>query len=166
MELLTTIHGSRLYGTSHSSSDYDLYTVVDEGKTIQTIDALDDRTVVNIHDFIKHVNKGVPQALEALWSPLKTVDESWEAFFNGMVPDFGRVFDTYSKTIYNFYLKDTDKHRLHAMRLSLELRSFADNGKFNPVLNAGEYLVLRKWAETEEATKKFINWTSPVEVWQ
>lgn len=164
MDLLKTIHGSRLYGTDHADSDFDLYVVSDSHKTGQSINGLDDLTVVNIQDFISHANKGTPQALEALWSPVKTVDPAWEAFFNGIVPNFESTLKNFSAVIYSFYQKDTDKHRLHAMRLSLNLRRFVDRGKFNPVLGELEVPLFRRWATSTKATRKFIDYTCPMEV--
>ena len=69
-ELLRSIHGSHLYGLAHANSDNDTYIVVDQGtrRAKQKIVGKEDVTVLTLGEFARQIHKGVPQALEALYS--------------------------------------------------------------------------------------------------
>lgn len=141
INLLTTIHGSYLYGTQTSNSDYDTYAVVFEGATRQKVTGQLDHTQVNLPDFLTQVSNGVPQALESLWSPVAEVAPEWERYFTHLHPNYRKTLDTFERTICNFmgwsvdHRPSTAKRRLHALRLASERQTFQRLGIFNPRLS-------------------------------
>jgi len=87
MILLKTIHGSRLSGLARPDSDWDWYTVTDQGKARQTIQGDQDNIVVGLDEFLLRVGLGEPQALIALWSPLAEMDCRYAPLFTSLRPD-------------------------------------------------------------------------------
>ena len=87
MILLKTIHGSRLSGLARPDSDWDWYTVTDQGKARQTIQGDQDNIVVGLDEFLLRVGLGEPQALIALWSPLAEMDRRYAPLFTSLRPD-------------------------------------------------------------------------------
>ena len=144
--LLSTVHGSNLYGLAGPASDWDGYEVVLTGRTWQRIHGHTDITTVVLDDFTTQVAKGVPQALEALWSPYRFVARNWAGFFEGLRPDYWRTLDTYARTIRSFMWvaveRDDVKRARHAMRLALNRETFAEQGRFNPRLDPLEHTVV------------------------
>lgn len=152
--LLETIHGSRLYGLHDANSDYDYYKVIDNsGYTTQRISGSEDTVYITLNDFLRHVANGVPQALEALWSPKKTVEPKFRPLFYGLHPSTNETVMRYRRTITNFGMKyggrtkthydrqserTKKKLRIHAMRMTLNLNSFVQHGRFNPELDDSE----------------------------
>ena len=77
MELLfRTIHGSRLYGLSHSGSDVDWFEVwgYTKFRSTQRISNNSDTTKVSLSRFLEGCSKGIPQYLEAAYSGKAEVD--------------------------------------------------------------------------------------------
>ena len=145
--LLNTVHGSRLYGLSRSDSDHDTYRVVLEpGHTSQRVSGHDDTTVVSLNDYVRQVSVGVPQALEALWSPYAHVREEWKPYFASLRPGYWATLIRYDRTIKNFR-SDPRGHSVkrskHAMRLALNRAEFERTGRFNPVLTPDQITLLR-----------------------
>lgn len=140
--VLTTVAGSHLYGLNHATSDYDTYEVVLTGCTKQRVVGRFDLTTVTLRDYLKQVEKGVPQALEALFSPVKRVEPEWAAYFASLRPDYYSTLTTYQRTIRNFLNAGGKKWR-HAVRLSFNLRDFRAEGVFNPRLDAGQVAVVQ-----------------------
>lgn len=144
--LFKTVHGSHLYGTAHENSDKDFYVVIEPtGKrkyAKQTIVDGIDTTTVDLGTWLRHCQFGVPQALEAMFSPL--------AIYDGL-PALRNSFRagtearrTYARTIKNFiYDHDTFKSRRHALRLSIELHDLLRYGRFNPVMKSSD----ARWTE-------------------
>lgn len=165
MLILETITGSRLYGFSHDESDHDYYQVVSEGRNKQTIANGYDTTRLNIGSFVGHVAKGVPQAMEALYSPLKWVHSDYAGYIAGLEPNMYELPKTYRRTIRNFVMEDTDKHRRHAMRLAVNLAEWWETGSFNPVISTTRVLDITDLANSERLTIEFINNVSPIAVW-
>ena len=143
--ILYTPHGSHLYGINHAASDEDFYAVVTDRKVNKYADASQsivdkkDVTVVGYSKFLAMCHKGVPQALEALMSPMATVDEI-EAFRAGYVIAGNEVISTYLRTIKSFTLDEREgkqpKLRRHAVRLALNLNDIVESGRFTPVLTS------------------------------
>ena len=139
--LLRTVHGSHLYGLSKPGSDLDYYVVVDgKNKKVnkQTIVNGVDTNVVCLDTFLSLCQKGVPQALEALYSPYATVDGI--PYIRHTFYAHGSVVEsTYRRTIKNFWDDrrgmDTFKVRRHALRLMLNLKDIREYGKIYPVLS-------------------------------
>lgn len=139
--LLETPHGSRLYGLHHKHSDFDRFMVVEDNPTkkiryaAQTVTGTHDLVVCDLSTFILYASRGVPQYLEAMWTPCPTVDRipDLRMSFN---PNYYQTLDTYQRTADNFYLKGTDqgsdKLLRHAYRLVLNILDYRIEGIFNP----------------------------------
>lgn len=147
-ELLRTIHGSHLYGMAHQDSDEDWYIVRLDGKSRQKVVDGVDTNVVTLEQFLKSIDKGVPQAVEALFSPYAEVDPNWGPFFYGLRPG-NSLIDTYRRTILNFGLNHGGRHgaaleraktsdkiklRRHALRLCINLSQFVRYGMIDPMI--------------------------------
>lgn len=136
--LLRTIHGSRLYGLANPlTSDYDFYLVVSNGskRATQKIQGKDDTVVMTLGEFARQVHKGVPQALEALFSPL--ADRApLDAYRYEFYPSTTATVETYRRTMKSFALGGTVKSRRHALRLGYSLSQFLAYGQFCPTLDA------------------------------
>jgi hypothetical protein len=138
--LFRTIHGSRLYGTADPISDFDYYTVIpnrDRRRTRyakQTIQGNLDQTVIDFSTWRVYCDKGVPQALEAMFSPVPEVDLLAD-FRRAYRIDTAAVVGRYRRTIKSFSLRETTKLRRHALRLAVNLREAVETGRFNPVLS-------------------------------
>lgn len=166
MVILKTLTGSRLYGFSHADSDYDYYQVtIGAGKSGQVIKDGIDTVTLTFPAFSNHVAKGVPQAMEALYSPIKEVHPSYAMLFAGMEPDQNELIRTYRRTIRHFVLQDTDKHRRHAMRLTINLAEWWDMGSFNPTVPGDIVAEITEYAKSETLTVAYINDVAPVTVW-
>lgn len=140
--LFKTIHGSRLYGLSHENSDYDFYTVVDKVKTAKAkysthkIVDNEDSVVVDFGTWVNFCTRGVPQALEAMFATDPFVQKDKVADFRaGFRVGTDEVLDRYLRTIKSFALQDDFKHKRHALRLALNMRSLREHGRFNPTLD-------------------------------
>lgn len=136
--LFKTVHGSRLYGLSHEDSDWDYYTVVDRVKknkakyaTHKIIDDVDS-VVVDFGTWMGLCQKGVPQALEAMFSQQPIVDNLSEFRANFVA---GTNYDAYLRTIKALAFEDDFKHKRHAIRLAIEMREMREKGRFNPTLS-------------------------------
>ena len=141
--VLSTVAGSHLYGLNHASSDYDTYEVVLTGCTKQTVVGRFDLTTVTLRDYLKQVEKGVPQALEALFSPVKRVEPEWAAYFASLRPDYYSTLAIYQRTIRSFLEGETSKKWKHAVRMSFNLRDIRAEGLFDPRLDVGQRAVVQ-----------------------
>lgn len=156
--LLRTIHGSRLYGLSHSASDYDYFEIYGwkkfRGK--QKIADGDDRTRQSYDRFMRYCEKGVPQYLEAMFSRVADVDNMpFDRLSYGIHRT--NVRDTYQRTIKSFWMGGVEendfKRKRHSMRLVLNLRSMEECGTFNPTLNEHEVAWVNHHASLDEMTE-------------
>lgn len=142
--LLTTVHGSHLYGLATQESDLDLYRVVDApaGRARHRVRDGLDTTVVPLGTSVQQCSDGVPQALEALFSPLADrgpLDSYRAAYRVGS----DAMASRYLRTIRAFALEDryppesrnSFKRRRHAFRLALNLDQALRHGRFNPTLS-------------------------------
>lgn len=140
--LFKTQHGSHLYGLNHADSDEDFYTVVDRPRgrrykwAKQSINDGIDSMRVDLPTWLRLCDKGVPQALEAMFAPNPLVDKlpSLRAAYRAG----GEAHHTYRRTIRNFVEADDFKRRRHAVRLGMNLRDLLHSGRFCPVLTAGQ----------------------------
>lgn len=138
--LLRAIHGSRLYGLSHADSDEDFYVVTPTKKTLKAINASQtiqdkiDTTTVDFATFVRMAERGIPQALEAMFSQMSKSD-FFEDYRQGYYASAPTVIHTYMRTIKSFSLSDTFKRRRHALRLAHNLNELLYTGRFNPTLS-------------------------------
>lgn len=152
--LFRTVAGSRLYGLAHENSDFDYYTVVEKVKTkrasYSTHSIVDDQdsVVVDFGTWVDQCTKGVPQALEAMFSDMATVDRIKE-FRNGFYVGSDQVFDRYLRTIKSFAFseKDAYKRKRHALRLALNFKDMRRYGRFNPTLNKVQVPIINSLAK-------------------
>jgi hypothetical protein len=145
--LLETPHGSRLYRLHHEESDNDRFQVVEDNPTVKAryskhkISGDHDLVICDLTTFTAYASRGVPQYLEAMWTPCPTVDRITDLRMS-FSPNYYQTQDTYQRTAHNFYVKgkeETDsrksvKFRRHAYRLVLNLQDYRSNGMFNPAL--------------------------------
>ena len=144
--IFTTIHGSRLYGLDHAGSDHDTYTVVTNGHyfgentTRQRVhgygDTVSDDITFTFDEFMKRVEKGSHQALEAMFSPVKewTTEvraSALKSFVENYYATSPEVFAAYERTIRKFAFGDF-KRRRHGVRLAQNLLDLRHAGRFNP----------------------------------
>ena len=155
--VLETVTGSHLYGLSHGGSDLDLYRVVLAGKTGQVIANNVDTTTVSLNDFQKHVNNGVPQALEALFSRVARYDPAYRPFFVAMRPNLPAARQRYPRTIVACFNMDTNKSRRHALRLAYNLTLLLEHGRFDPTLEPDIAAQLTQLASDKNAAAYQIN---------
>lgn len=146
--VLSTVHGSNLYGLAHDKSDKDTYLVLSDrtGSTspTQIIHGEDDHLIIGFSNFMKQIYKGVPQALEAFYSPLAEVDKI-SAYRSNYFCNSDQVVNTYLRTIKSFSLDERHsyKYKRHALRLTFNLNSILTNGMFSPVLTEEQKRVCR-----------------------
>lgn len=142
---MSTPAGSHLYGLAHAGSDNDTFEVWLGRRTRQSMQGADDVLRVSYDDFVKGVAKGVPQFLEALYSPYKTVNKLEHLKLH---PAYWTAVNTYLRTIKSFWRDDPTaprdfKLRRHSARLAWNLEEFMQKGYFNPVLDETG----REWCE-------------------
>lgn len=170
--VLTTLHGSRLYGLHHANSDNDTYTVyvgASRNFAKQSVNGSEDVTRLGLDSFISQVFRGVPQALEALFSPYAEFHPSYEAFFKSYRVGASEMAMRYRRTVQNFcfepLVKDEDgntdeslprvahadfKRRRHGFRLALNLSEGLREGRFHPVLTEPQKAFVNANAEVTD----------------
>lgn len=163
--LLETVHGSHLYRLAHEGSDVDTYRVIDgfrgarPNRVRHTVDreAGTDVTVVGLSTFMHLCEEGVPQALEAMFSPVAVVDRMAELRSAYRVGWTTRR--TYMRTAKNFINGDTEKKQRHACRLLLNLDVALRYGRFDPVLSNVQLTLLDKWKSSyHELYEEILTW--------
>lgn len=162
--LLETLHGSHLYGLATPESDLDSFRVISDSpkKTKaryakQTIseDRVNDVVVTDLSTFMLYANKGVPQYLEAMWSPIATVDVISEMRW-AYRPNLYKTEDTYIRTITNFYEAGDAKRKRHSFRLVINLLEIYDLGWFHPMLDLKGLETLDKMVNSGKAPLEFL----------
>lgn len=164
--LFKTVHGSRLYGLANENSDDDYFTLcANRPKTRaryakQTITGQEDSLVMDFSTWLQSCQKGVPQALEAMFSTMAIVDDIAE--FRAAYTVGTGVFDTYLRTIKSFALQEGYKPKRHALRLALNLAEMAKTGRFNPTLSPEDAAYVSAYAhkgnEDVYGLAKCISW--------
>jgi hypothetical protein len=143
--LFETVHGSHLYGLAHEGSDLDMFRVVAEPlrRAEHSVDSrlfatqVVDTVRMGWVRFLVLAHSGAHQAVEAMFSPYK----SWTEEGQWLKPVVERtriagpdVFAKYERTIRAFVFGDF-KRRRHAVRLTLNLASLRECGRFNPAMD-------------------------------
>jgi predicted nucleotidyltransferase len=171
MILLRTIHGSHLYGLAHAGSDKDIYEVIQTKRTArkrnikQTIVNGIDKTTVDMSTFMHMVDECVPQALEALWTPVAEIDKIHE-FRTQYRVNRAKMKDVYIRTALNFAKSEHKKQRRHAIRLLLNLGAALEYGKFNPQLsNMDKFILESSMGETGAYEDVFVGVLEEVQKW-
>lgn len=169
--LFKTIHGSKLYGLANAGSDDDFYVITPTRYTSrqinakQTIQGTNDVTAVDFSSFVKLVNNGVPQALEAMFSR-KAKSDFFEDYRQAYYASDPQVIHTYMRTIKAFSLSSGNyKRRRHALRLCINLEELLYSGRFNPTLSKANAIRISRIAFKED--KQYLaelKKMSPIEV--
>jgi hypothetical protein len=154
--ILETIHGSHLYGLNHADSDLDVFRVVVSGRTKGRHKVTDelDLNVMPLDRFLENAFKGSHQSVEAMFSPVKTVDPRYAPLFEGFRVRGGDVYARYARTIAAF-AHGTLKQRRHAVRLGLNLRDLRVYGRFNPRLSEEEKALVYSIGDTYEGDQLY-----------
>lgn len=156
--LFKTIHGSRLYGLAHADSDYDYFTVVAKPAknrkarlaTHSIVDGLDSN-VLDLGTFLDGCVKGVPQYLEAMFSPSPEIDKI--AALRAGYRVGTSVYSRYLSTIKTFAFNEKYPYKCkrHALRLALNMRDMRAAGRFNPTLDRVQVALVSSLAELDAA---------------
>ncbi len=160
--LLKCQHGSHLYGMATPHSDLDFYVVYEfpwknyrpkkqmDQKIVEDIDT----TTASLERFTDLCFKGVPQALEVLFSDSAKwlqYDNSWYDKNQNIKSKLGlyipTVLETYKRTSWNFFEKDDFKKNRHAARLCLNAKDLRKQGSFNPTLEPNVRAKITRFAE-------------------
>lgn len=154
--LLDTPIGSRMYGLSHEGSDYDTYRVVSElsgrrkNKTKHSIKGVADVFTVDMKTFMYHAHTAAPQALEAMFSPVATVD-ALTGYRNGFRVSLSEMHLSYRERI-SIESRNGMKQRRHALRWALNFREAIErDGVFNPVLSEKD----AEWVKENASSENF-----------
>lgn len=154
MPLLITDHGSHLYGTAVASSDRDIYCVltgVPTAKAAWTHKSQAngvDLTMIDFGTWINECQRGVPQALEAMFAPDPDTDRIGAMRAGYRVGS--AAWPTYLRTIKAFSYSDSEdprstKRKVHALRLSWNLFQMRHlRGRFGPVLHPQQVEMYRR----------------------
>ncbi len=163
--LFKTVHGSRLYGLSHSKSDDDFYAILtDENrkiKPLQTIVGHIDMMSLGFASFVSLAHKGVPQVLEAMFSKL-TYGDPIEAYRKQYKASDPQVIDTYLRTIKSFSLSEDFKRRRHAIRLTMNLNELLHTGRFNPTLTPTEAILITN--QTSKSFEEYVDYLNKISI--
>lgn len=142
MLILRTLHGSRLYGLDHEGSDWDWYEVHDGGRIRQRITGDQDVTRIGLSDWLAQCDKGVPQALEAMFAPARFAEvDVMGRYRAGFRANVGNAAATYTRTIAAFMHDENPKKVLHTHRLRRDLNEMRLYGRFDPT----SYGAMRVW---------------------
>jgi len=153
--LVAVIHGSHLYGMANLDSDIDHYVVYDftnknwrpKKQTIHKITQEKDFTRISLENFTEQCYKGVPQALEALFShPNQWIEYSseWLTLSEELRSrittqnSLNSILDAYKRTATNFAREDNFKKNRHALRLCINAKQLKDYRWMSPTLDAKE----------------------------
>lgn len=149
--LFSTPHGSHLYGLATATSDrdtYEVYTSVPHaraGWAHQSIDGAHDTFRIEFGTWLTQCHAGVPQALEAMFSPMPTYDAIGP--FRAGFRVGTHVIPTFLRTIRHFAAAGDLKRRRHALRLGLNARDVLRYGRYSPVMNHAEVAWATRVAE-------------------
>lgn len=132
--LLRLLIGSHLYGTAHEDSDFDWYEVHHGIRSKQEISGSVDTTRFSLGEFMRQADKGVPQALEVMFSPIGWPEvDKIEALRLGFRVNVAQAANTYERTIKAFHkVKPTPKRLVHAKRIEWQRDQLIQYGRFDP----------------------------------
>lgn len=174
--LLVSKHGSHLYNLARPQSDLDLYVIYEfpfkiyrpKKLATQSITDESDTMKIEIERFKNLCLKGVPQALEALYSPEQYWLDSHDKWpkLSEEIKDYisankNEILSTYKRTAMNFMLKDDFKKNRHAFRLIINASEFDLVSRITPNLSnfaVNEITDLAKlpWKERKEAFNEML----------
>lgn len=145
--IFATVHGSYLYGTAHAESDLDFYVVVEGGESKKEIFGTQNGYVIDVsqkpvEDFVRLLQEGTHEAVEALYSPYSVWDESsaWYSFLKSQKVNLALFAKKHLSAADSFRElagakpEEAKKFLAHADRLENNVEeAYANNGFYNPV---------------------------------
>lgn len=152
--IFETVHGSHLYGLNHAESDRDVFFVTDSDSrhsrhSMNSETGLD-QVRTGLKTFLRRVEEGSHQSVEALFSPYKFWHQpEYAPMIESIRVTGGAVFAKYERTIKNFCHGNFKKRR-HACRLALNLASLRESGRFNPAMTETEKVLANSYAKQFE----------------
>lgn len=149
--LLSTPHGSHLYGMAHAGSDRDVF-VVHPGtrrRAKQTMRGRDDMVEMSFAFFCELAAAGSFQALEAMFSRKATID-AFPALRANFYAGGPALIDRYVRKARWFARQDKFKSRRHALRMLLNLQDIRRYGRFDPTLSAAQIALITEAAHAGE----------------
>lgn len=173
--LVTVKAGSNLYNLATPNSDLDLYTIYDFTHKIhrpkkqvqQKIDNETDHVKISLERFQEQLLKGVPQALEVLFSTKEhwlDWTPEWEkrqVELTKLVPaNIYNILRTYRRTIIHFFEYSDFKKNRHGFRLLLNAGQLKRFGMIRPTMDAIEVGFINNRAELpwEDRIKEYKDW--------
>jgi hypothetical protein len=169
--ILRCLHGSHLYGLATPQSDYDYYEIYDfmnhryrpRKQSDQRIKDDLDEVKISLDRFTDICFKGVPQAIEVLFSP----PEAW-IIENGWIDISAQIKDelkyniltileTYRRTALKFFYSDKniEKKRRHAFRLLINAKQLKTSGTMKPKLTEEQIKLINKLTASFCSEEKF-----------
>lgn len=148
--IFETVHGSRLYGLATADSDKDIFYVTESSRRRArhhySRELGLDQVRVGLSTFLRRVQEGSHQSVEALFSPYKNwYRPEYRDMLEGYRVTGSGVFAKYERTIKGFCYGDF-KMRRHAVRLANNLADLREFGRFNPSLDQGGVAVCNLYA--------------------
>lgn len=165
--LLETPLGSRLHGLASATSDIDTLQVFSNrenhkqasNRPTHKIDGEDDRLTVQLSTFLALCDKGVPQMLEAMFSPQAYRSPLMQAYSAAYRPNLGACYDTFTRVMKAELLRgDAGKAKSyrHALRLTEYMNQLHLNGRFNPTLSEEKATLFLTLCQDREATYAYL----------
>lgn len=145
--LFKALGGSRLYGTDHSESDFDWFTVVDGSvrKPRHWVSEEGDFTEYTFSTLIKLAQEGSHQALDVMFTPsvyaevdeIKYFRESWYCSPYAML----KLRDVARSHLLN--PKSSPKRLRHGVRMALMVQEVYLYGRYNPRLEDEDWFYIQ-----------------------
>jgi predicted nucleotidyltransferase len=166
--ILRTEHGSHLYGLAGPQSDYDYYEIYEflnkryrpRKQAAQNINDDQDVVALSVDRFESLCLKGVPQAVEVLFSPPEAwvhVEEGWHGIANHIKEQLPNhmptILDTYRRTALNFHKGDAKQQR-HAFRLVLNAKEL-QHGAMHARLTPDQIALVNSYTNAFDSDAKF-----------
>lgn len=139
---LATIHGSKLYGTSHAGSDDDRYIVIDDlsntdsVKSKQSMKDGNDVLILGLKQYLDILSRGAHQSLEAKFSPYAFIDDNVKSMIRSLEPGKQSMDHKYLSASKSFFLAgvetSSDKKVAHSFRLLKDYSDFMKYGRIFP----------------------------------
>ena len=145
--IFATVHGSYLYGTAHAESDLDFYVVVEGGKPTKKIFNTENGYTIDVsqkpvENFVRLLQEGTHEAIEALYSPYAVWDGSstWYDFLKSQRVNVASFAKKHLSAADSFRRmaeakpEKAEKLLAHADRLEHNVEeAYTNNGFYNTV---------------------------------
>jgi predicted nucleotidyltransferase len=169
--VLKCLHGSHLYGLARPDSDLDYYEIYDfynrryrpKKQSSQKIVGQLDEVKITLDRYIDLCFKGVPQAVEVLFSPEETwvIENDWLNISSQIKSELRNhmpaILETYKRTALNFFFskKDGEKKKRHAFRLLLNASELKVSGQMHTRLVGEQVELIDELSTSFKSEEKF-----------